>query len=65
MGNQGFLLASALFCCLVAACYGVTFSSLQGQKTLVVTASPTNGQGNPSPCKNFNPNGIQTFVFFL
>ncbi|KZV18238.1 high-affinity nitrate transporter 3.1 [Dorcoceras hygrometricum] len=44
MGNQGFLLASALFCCLVAACYGVTFSSLQGQKTLVVTASPTNGQ---------------------
>ncbi|XP_073035681.1 high-affinity nitrate transporter 3.1-like [Primulina eburnea] len=42
MANQGFLLASVLFSCLVAACYGVTFSSLQ--KTLLVTASPTQGQ---------------------
>lgn len=44
MANPAFLLASVLFCCLVATCYGVTFSSLQNQKTLVVTASPTTGQ---------------------
>ncbi|XP_073146028.1 high-affinity nitrate transporter 3.1-like [Henckelia pumila] len=46
MANQAnyLVLASFLFCCLVSTCYGVTFSSLQSHKTLVVTASPTTGQ---------------------
>ncbi|XP_073280644.1 high-affinity nitrate transporter 3.1-like [Primulina huaijiensis] len=44
MENPIFLLASILFSCWVATCYSVTFSSLQNQKTLVVTTSPQTGQ---------------------
>lgn len=39
MAVRGFLVASILISCFVATCYGVTFSSLQNKKTLVVTAS--------------------------
>ncbi|KAI3454404.1 hypothetical protein Pfo_011067 [Paulownia fortunei] len=42
MAIHGSLVASVLLSCLVATCYGVTFSSLQ--KTLVVTASAQTGQ---------------------
>ncbi|KAI3464153.1 hypothetical protein Pfo_020816 [Paulownia fortunei] len=42
MAIQGSLVALILLSCLVATCYGVTFSSLQ--ETLIVTASPQPGQ---------------------
>ncbi|KAE8124332.1 hypothetical protein FH972_019230 [Carpinus fangiana] len=44
MAERGFLLASLLlFCCLAGTCYGIVlFSSLP--RTLVVTASPNQGQ---------------------
>ncbi|XAR50250.1 hypothetical protein NMG60_11004523 [Bertholletia excelsa] len=42
MAVCGFLLASVLLSCLAQVCHGATFSSLQ--KTLVVKASPTEGQ---------------------
>ncbi|KAG8378748.1 hypothetical protein BUALT_Bualt07G0017400 [Buddleja alternifolia] len=42
MAIRSSLFASIVLSCLVATCYGVTFSSLQ--RTLVVTASPQQGQ---------------------
>ncbi|KAL3512706.1 hypothetical protein ACH5RR_025423 [Cinchona calisaya] len=42
MAAGGFLLALLVLSCLAASSNGVTFSSLQ--KTLIVTASPTQGQ---------------------
>lgn len=49
--RTGVLLASALLlCCLAGTCYGIVlFSSLP--KTLVVTASPKQGQGTTSPLR--------------